>query len=196
MTREDEGLRRELSVKGTADPEYVRGQKIKVTGQYYGVRTLEDEKYYAVKLSDMRNNCGRNHDVILYLPAVAGIFPLIKEDLGFEGPKLQNVDVILIDDRDTHVPAWPDKKYEEPFMWNGYPDKVLIYYSNTEPGMTVHYRFGAADRDIDLLYIKNELEWQCRSKSSYYATHVLYPFAVVYDVVTFPLQWIAWQIWH
>jgi hypothetical protein len=196
MIREDEGLRRELSVKGTADPEYIRGQKIKITGQYCGIATINNGKYYVVKLSGLRSTCGPNHDAILYLPSVAGIPPVIKEAAGFESQKIQNVDVTLIDDRATHIPSWSDKKYEEPFSWNGYPDKLLIYYANTEPGMSVHYRFGEGDRDIELLYIKNELEWQCRSKSSYYATHILYPFSVVYDVVTFPLQWLAWQIWH
>jgi hypothetical protein len=196
LIRENEGLKRELSVRGTADSDYRRGQNIKVSGAYYGIAEINNTKYYVIKLNDIRGNYGRNHNAILYLPSAADINPVIKENRDFEDINFQNVEVTFLDGLVSDVPSWSDKKYEEPFNWNGYPDKVLIYYWISEPDLKAHYRFGAEAHDINLLYIKNELEWECRSRSSYYAAHALYPFAAVYDAVTFPLQYLLWQIWH
>jgi len=183
-------LNRELSIKGTTESEYERGGQISIAGEYYGLISIDDKKYHAVKLKGIRSNCGKSHEAILYISTEPCIHPIIKETAGFDGQKIQDIEVVFDGGRINNFCC----SYHDcaiPIQWNGFPDKLFIRFEST-----VQFRCGPGHRDICLLPIENELEWQCRSKSKYYAAHALYPFSVVYDVVTIPFQWLLWQIWH
>ena len=196
MIRKEEGLNRELSIKGTAGADYARGQTINIAGEYYGLTSIDGKTYHIIKLKDIRANCGQNHDALLYLGTLPSVKPFIKESAGFEGRKLQDVDVAFVDARTSHNTDLFCSFYKSAasIEWVGFPGKLRIYYANTESAFDVQFRYGRGDLDTCTLYIENSLEWECRSKTAFYATHALYPFSVVYDTVTLPLQWLLWMI--
>ncbi len=192
--RDESGLQRELSVNGTMDDNYIRGKEVNMQGYYYGLTEFDSRKYYAIKIYDIRSECGRNHEATIYLPIVADIPAIVRESISNRSQELGAVAVVF---RDTPPPLWPSsEKFKESFPWNGYPNKLVIYFSRGGANLIAHYRFGQEKDDVALTPIKDNLNWECRSKSVYYSMHLLYPFSVVYDVLTFPIQWLLWQAWH
>lgn len=186
------GLKQELSIKGTS--ESVQAKDIKIIGRYYGVIEIEQIKYFMIGINSIRTGCGQNHEVILYLAARPCVAPVLKERNGNEGSGSSVVDIIFHEGAPRIYLS--REKFKETFSWPGYPDRVIIYYSRGESVLTAHYRFDEDEQAIGLMQIKDDLSWECRSKIFYYTSHILYPFTCVFDVVTFPLQWLLWQIWH
>lgn len=189
----EERLAHELSIKGTEYPDYVRGKDISIRGEYYGLTTIDDNGYHIIMLKGIRNDCGQNHEALVYLSTTPTITSYIKETTGFARQKTGDIEVIFADGRPTCglYTFCPSNKLVESLEWAAYPDKLYIYFDSY-----IHVRYGPDKCDTCLLPIQNRLEWQCRSKTKFYATHAIYPFSVAYDVVTLPIQWLLWQVWH
>jgi len=194
LLKEKSGLQSELSYDGTKSENYVRGKEFRLQGYYTGLIDVEKRRYFAITLDNIRIGCGQSHEAMILIPAESNANPIMSDNLLINYEKLGNVDIVF---RDSPPPMWPPtEKLKEPLTWNGYPDKIIIYFSRDGSDLTTQYRFGQGPNDVDLSPIKDNLRWECRSKPVYYSLHLLYPFLAVYDVVTLPVQWLLWQIWH
>ena len=189
--RYESGLRHELSVAGTLEYNPREVEDLRISGHYYGITQEEANDYFTIGIDDTRADCGADHNVMLYLPTVLGRAGKIKE-LGHA--KLQPLgDVSIIFPRGHDFYLDTAEKYKDTLSSSDYPNTIVLEYS---PSLRAYYRSSANGGVIISAQVNDGLEWECRSKTKYYSLHALYPFAAVYDVVTFPIQWLLWQTWH
>ena len=185
----ERGLRHELSVAGTLVHDPNKVDDIKISGHYYGLTRVENDDYLMIGIDETRADCGAHHKVMLYLPSVSGRAGKIREVGDANIQPLGAVSIIFPRGHDFYLDT--AKKYKDVLSSSDYPNAIVLEYF---PVLTAYYRANANNGEITSAQVIDDLEWECRSKTKYYFLHALYPFTAIYDVVTFPIQWLLWMI--
>ncbi len=170
----------------------VRSRSSSLEGRYIGNTEIQGNQYARIVILEPRAVCDDRSQIEMLLPLSPDKVarPLLKESRQPVTEKGKPVTIRL--DIFDKLKAGELIKAES---WQGYPD-IIIFRHEMEDPPTVLYRFGPAPADLRDEGIENDLKWVCRSHFAYVSSIALLPFAVAFDVVTFPVQLLIIALGH
>jgi uncharacterized protein YceK len=168
----------------------VRHRNGKLDGNYIGNIERNGIIFSRIVINEPRAACDDHSQIEMQIPhnLDKSSLPFLTEAKDNFQEKDNPVEIIL-DGNDKVV----ELIKSEP--WVGYPRKI-IFRHNWKTPPTVFYRFGPGQSEFRDESIEEDIKWVCRSRSLYIGTTILLPFAVVFDVFTFPVQIILVAIGH
>lgn len=170
----------------------VRSRSSSLEGSYIGNTEIEGNKYARIVILEPRAVCDDQSQIEMLLPLSSEKVarPLLKE---FRQPETEKGKLVTI-----RLDVFDKSKAGEltkAESWQGHPDIIIFRHEMKDPP-TLLYRFGPAPADLRDEGIENDLKWVCRSRSAYFSSIALLPFAVVFDVITFPMQLLIIALGH
>jgi hypothetical protein len=187
----EKSLPKEMSFYKADTETWPYGRKYNLHAFYVGIITRLDDRYYGIVLDNARNEKYGSHKILLLIPSNKELSPIM-EEYENNGKMIGSVDVVLQAGFDAFN-AYSREKYS----WTGYPRNIALGYYPSGPdrhSIQVRYRFGEGDNDVNTKPIVDRLAWESRSNLQCGVLYLLYPVAFVFDVVTFPIQYIGMGI--
>lgn len=170
----------------------VRSRGSYLEGNYLGDIEQDGYRFARIIILNPRAVCDDQTQIEMLLPLTSAhsARPLLREVQGITNEKENRVKILLDIYDEPRAEAVINSE-----SWAGYPSSIIIRHESNDPP-TVFYRFGPGQSDLRHDDIATELKWVCRSRAVYFGSMALLPFAVAFDIVTFPLQLIVIALGH
>jgi uncharacterized protein YceK len=170
----------------------VRSRSSSLDGSYIGNVEIDGYEFARIVILEPRAACEDHSQIEMLLPLSAekAAHPRLKEITGAVTEKGKTIAIrINVFDKSKA------RELTKAESWQGYPDNIIFRHEVDDPP-TVLYRFGPAPSDVRDESVEDDLEWVCRSRAAYIGSIALLPFAVVFDILTFPVQLIIIALGH
>jgi len=176
-------------------------------GIYYGIAVIKDRSYAHIVIVP---DCEEMQSLNLFLPteknydteAIVRVGGSNKEQLLYEdkyiGRSVKILSLPLSDDMKTEI----DKgtiPMRSSLQWSGHPTTLIILFKQGDlfgkgAQKTLIYRIGPENNDFLQRSLTVDCKngpcgnWRCKNKENNVGGYMLKPFAVVFDIITFPVQ--------